>query len=392
MQSVLDPAQVELDELAALEAERARIEAKIAAKMLAFEDRRRVESEWTDDLELRRIELSFAADELGAVLRQPAQTVQNRLAETRRVRGLLPHTWLAHLRGELDGWRIRLISSTALHLRQPDSLVELDTKVAAYAADHTAAQTKAWLRRFVARVEPDCQQTRTRRALSDRRVWVDHDDDGVSWLHALMPTVDAVRIEQALTHQAKQLPSDHRTLDHKRADLLADLLLGRDGTGKIRAGAIIAVTVPVTTLAGMSDAPGESFDGQFALPADLVRDLAREPGTLFHRIITDPLGKILDVSELGRFPSRKLRIAINARDGTCRVATCSRPAMECDLDHEQPHPRGPTSGDNLRSLCRSHHRIKTHLDADVVALSMERKPTRMEHDFAHWIVNHEFSA
>ncbi len=92
MQSVLDPAQVELDELAALEAERARIEAKIAAKMLAFEDRRRVESEWTDDLELRRIELSFAADELGAVLRQPAQTVQNRLAESApRTRTSPPH-------------------------------------------------------------------------------------------------------------------------------------------------------------------------------------------------------------------------------------------------------------------------------------------------------------
>jgi hypothetical protein len=128
-------------------------------------------------------------------------------------------------------------------------------------------------------------------------------------------------------------------------------------------------------------------------PADLVRDLAREPGTLFYRLLTDPLGHILDVAELGRFPSAKLRIAVNARDGTCRVPTCSRPAMECDLDHEQPHPRGPTTGANLSPLCRRHHRIKTHLTTDFSTLEM-RRPTRShaEHDFATWFVNQEYAA
>ncbi len=186
--------------------------------------------------------------------------------------------------------------------------------------------------------------------------------------------------------------TDNRTLDQKRVDRFADLLMQRNASGTASAGPVIAITVPVTTLAGVSDAPGESFDGQFTLPAELARELAREPGTLFHRILTDPLGRILDVTEIGRFPSRKLRIAVSARDGTCQVATCSRPALECDLDHEQPHPRGPTSGDNLRPLCRRHHRIKTHLSTDVVALSMEAKLSRVEHDFAHWVVNQEFAA
>jgi hypothetical protein len=392
METVLDSGAVILDRIAVLEVERAKIEARIAAEMLDFDDVRRRESEWTDDLTLRHMEMSFAAEELGAVLHQPGQAVQVRLAEARRVRGRMPATWLAHLRGEIDGWKLRLIASTVGSLCEPDSMVQLDAKVVAYASTHTATQTKAWLRRFVARVEPDRHQVRTRRALADRQVWVGHEDDGVSWLHALLPTADAIRIDQSLTHQAKLLPADHRTLDNKRADLLADLLMGRDGTGTARAGATIAVKVPITTLAGLTDQPGESFDGQFALPADLVRDLAREPGTLFYRVLTDPLGHILDVAELGRFASSKLRVAVNVRDGTCGVPTCSRPATECDLDHEEPHPRGPTSGDNLRPLCRRHHRMKTHLDVDFSTLSMHRATSRYEHDVASWIVHQEFAA
>jgi hypothetical protein len=68
---------------------------------------------------------------------------------------------------------------------------------------------------------------------------------------------------------------------------------------------------------------------------------------------------LLDVTELGRFPSAKLRIAVQIKDGTCRFPTCSRPAQACDLDHQLPHPRGPTTGANLGALCRRHHQMKT---------------------------------
>jgi hypothetical protein len=40
---------------------------------------------------------------------------------------------------------------------------------------------------------------------------------------------------------------------------------------------------------------------------------------------------------------------------------CTRPARTADLDHIQPYDAGgPTASDNLASLCRLHHRIKTH--------------------------------
>ncbi len=60
METVLDPGAVILDRIADLEVQRAQIEARIAAEMLEFDDLRRRESEWTDDLKLRRMEMGFA--------------------------------------------------------------------------------------------------------------------------------------------------------------------------------------------------------------------------------------------------------------------------------------------------------------------------------------------
>jgi hypothetical protein len=80
---------------------------------------------------------------------------------------------------------------------------------------------------------------------------------------------------------------------------------------------------------------------------------------LFTRLLTDSGGRLLDSTELGRYPSRRLAEAIMIRAGTCRFPTCNVPANRCDLDHHKPWPHGPTSADNLDPLCRRHHRSKT---------------------------------
>src|SRR5215203_3647035 len=102
MDAVVDPGQVILSRIAELEVERGRIEAETAALMLEFADLRRVESERHDDPRLRDLQAGFAADELGVALHQPTRTVQCRLADARRIRGLLPRTWLAFQAGRVD--------------------------------------------------------------------------------------------------------------------------------------------------------------------------------------------------------------------------------------------------------------------------------------------------
>ncbi len=80
---------------------------------------------------------------------------------------------------------------------------------------------------------------------------------------------------------------------------------------------------------------------------------------LFTRLLTDDGGRLLDTTELGRFPSARLAEAVRLRAGTCRFPTCSVPADRCDIDHHVPYPVGATSGRNNDPDCRRHHRGKT---------------------------------
>src|SRR5215203_2687898 len=161
METAPDPGQVMLDEITALETERARIEARIAATMLDFADLRRKQAEANPDETARRLEASFAADELGVALHQPTRTVQCRLAEARRVRGLLPRTWLAFQAGEIDAYRVSLIASAVDKQCDNHAIIELDYLVPDRAARQTASQLKGWLKRFVARNAPDAFAART---------------------------------------------------------------------------------------------------------------------------------------------------------------------------------------------------------------------------------------
>ncbi|MPV51190.1 hypothetical protein GCG21_14485 [Pseudactinotalea sp. HY160] len=59
---------------------------------------------------------------------------------------------------------------------------------------------------------------------------------------------------------------------------------------------------------------------------------------------------------------------LHLRDRTCVFPACARPARDCDADHIDPWKTdaqgdltgGPTCTCNLASLCRRHHRWKTH--------------------------------
>ncbi len=367
MGTAIDTGQAILDRIAAREVVRAKLEAETAADMLEFVEIRRAEAERHDDPRVRDMEMSFAADELGIVLHQPTRTVQVRLADSRRVRNLMPLTWTAYRDGRIDAFRVSLIASATAKLTTQENLIHLDGIIGDYAATHTTAQLKAKLNRFIARWE--ATEAAAKEERSKRSVWVNHQDDGMSFLTAYIPTPDALLIDAMLNERATAT-SDDRTLDQRRADLFVEQMRGAAEGQTTSSRAVIGITVPITSLAGLDDLPGESFDRSFALPAQMVRELTEQPGTLWFRILTDPLGKILDTTEPRPFPSDALRTSIQARDGTCRFATCSRPARESDLDHEIPRPEGPTNGDNLRALCRRHHNIKTHRIAEPTTFSM----------------------
>jgi hypothetical protein len=353
-------------------------EAEQARAVLRFVETRRTDA-LAQGLSARQVEdaRQVAILEVAVELHVATALISNLVSSTRTLVMDLPTVWAAHVRGEVDRAKAREIASTAWKLHAPQNLARLDETVLAYATTHTLGQLKGWLRRFLVRVEPDRAIERRKAAQQDRAVTITALDDGMSLLQALIPTVDAVLIERDLTLAAKasraQTLDDDRTLAQARADALVDTLLRRDDTATTsgRGRFHVGVTVSLATLLGLSSEPGVSADGQHVLDPALLAELATQEGTLFSRLLTDENGGILDVTELGRFPTQPLRRALNLIDGTCDVPGCARPALACDVDHQiphDPHPppgqppgqqRGPTEAANLHHRCPPHHGLKT---------------------------------
>lgn len=158
--------------------------------------------------------------------------------------------------------------------------------------------------------------------------------------------------------------ADPRTMNQKRADLLADILLtgspaghgADDALGAIRAK--VQITVPVLTLLGHSKSPA-LLAGHGPIDLETAKRLAADaPG--WDRVLTDPYsGEPLAVDRYR--PSAALARFLDTRDEHCRFPGCIQPPWRCDHDHTQDAAYGgPTSKDNLANFCRRHHTLKHH--------------------------------
>ncbi|WP_166376119.1 DUF222 domain-containing protein, partial [Aeromicrobium phragmitis] len=77
------------------------------------------------------------------------------LHEAETARDDLPAVWAAFGNGQLDAARVSIIAAGAWKLTEERSVKKLDRQVVAYAATHTTGELRQWMRRFIARVEPD---------------------------------------------------------------------------------------------------------------------------------------------------------------------------------------------------------------------------------------------
>jgi hypothetical protein len=176
--------------------------------------------------------------------------------------------------------------------------------------------------------------------------------------------------------------------------------------------------MPLTALAGLTDAPGE-VAGYGSADAASCRDLvARTGGTSrWCLTVTDPDGRAVGHACAGRrgpdagqplitwvaglraklqllesttcSHSRQspgyawpmsLRHLIEVRQRTCAAPGCRRPAVTCDIDHTMPFESGgPTCECNGSPLCRRHHRCKQaprwHLVQDEPGVMTWRLPS-----------------
>ncbi|MCL3837097.1 HNH endonuclease signature motif containing protein [Aeromicrobium duanguangcaii] len=318
---------------------------------------------------------------------QTLHVTENRVwaivSDARTVRDRAPRVWIAFRDGSLNAARVSQIAATIDRLTTTASVEALDASVVGYATTHTLGELRSWLKRLRARLEPAAVQAEASRAVETRRVDISHNDDGTSWLSALLHTPVAIAVGERLRRAAKALPKidpdtgdrDRRTRDQKQADLVGHWLTSCTGT-ETQIRAEIAIAIDAADLIGLTDGPGITRDDEHALPPEWVRELAASETTLFRRLVLDPVGNVLDTSALGYQPPGALRAALHWRDGTCRVAGCRAPASETDLDHELAYDRGGgTTAANLRCLCRKHHNMKSHgrLPEKYIAPPVERR-------------------
>jgi hypothetical protein len=221
-------------------------------------------------------------------------------------------------------------------MTRPDSLAALDEVVIDAVATRTPSQAARWLDRWVERTEADASRERHQIARRDRSVNLRPVSDGMTRLTANLSALEAAAIIQSLTKAAHALPGDDpRTLDQARADLFVDTLLDRRDGG-LGYRAVIGITVPLSSLMGFSNTPGEMTDRSATIPAHVVRAAMADEHSLLYRLVTDDIGDLMTITWLGRFAPARLAQVLEFRDGTSVFPTSSVPARCCDTDHSDP--------------------------------------------------------
>uniref|UniRef100_UPI0010417EF5 HNH endonuclease signature motif containing protein n=1 Tax=Candidatus Protofrankia californiensis TaxID=1839754 RepID=UPI0010417EF5 len=297
---------------------------------------------------------SFAAEEIAAELDLSPAAARMQLDLAVTVIGRLQATLAALEAGAIDLGRLRAVAEATAALSD-EKAAAAEAKVLARSGRASHSLFRQALRRAVLAIDADGAHRRQAQRRRERQVHIRPVEDGMAELWALLPAADAQAAYQRLDTLARRAatPDDPRGMDARRADALVDVLLGRDHGADVPVE--IGVLVPVTTLAGVANSPGE-LAGYGPIPAATARQLAEN--ATWRRILTDPVdGRVVDVGR--RFPSPGLARLVRARDRTCRFPGCRKPARSCDLDHVRPYAKGgPTSEGNLIAACRRHHRAK----------------------------------
>lgn len=333
--------------------------------------------------------------ELRLMLRLTTGSAWHRVDEARGMAApeLAPAAELARA-GLLSRPKVSILVDAAADLT-PEQTEQLLARVLPKAPNQTTGQLRAAIRRFLIGLPGEVRSRRRERRALDRGVRVQAEADGMATLRAFLPAAAATGILAVVDQHARACGSaDPRGMDARRADALVDLVL-RD-TGRVSAGTALAtgaavtgsidvpgvapapadgspfvrnsvrvhihVTVPLDTLAGAGDEPAE-LAGFGPIPAEDARALAFDPGSVWDRLVTDPVtGKVLDHGTQRYRPPADLSRLVRSRYGCCAHPGCRTPAHRCDIDHVVPFDpgrgTGPTSAGNTSPLCRSHHRLK----------------------------------
>jgi len=286
----------------------------------------------------------------------------------------LPAIWELCTSGALDRFRAVTIADLIRHrVTDPADIATISARVVGFLRKHlrtyvelntvmvtcTITQLRNRLNYEIRKLIPADEEYAKNYA--DRTVRATETDEGIGVL-AVTNSIDQVKLARHRLHlSATTLRNngDQRTIEQLMADLALDLIIGRADNLPVPAYArpIINVTVPLETLAGLTDDPGQ-LSGGTVIPADLARAIATREGATWYRLLTDPAGDPITLSTKSYQPTDAIWRYVVATRPTCSHPGCNRASVECELDHRDPWPQGTTGTENLDPLCRRHHKAK----------------------------------
>ncbi|HVK22645.1 MAG TPA: DUF222 domain-containing protein [Actinokineospora sp.] len=271
---------------------------------------------------------------------------------------MFPSTVDALADGRIDLPRAHALAEITTTLTD-DHAREVETWILARAEHKTLDQWRQALRAKKDRIDPEGADRRREQRRVERRVDLYAAEDGMAHLD-IYDTGERLRAVYLIVDKmARTMRANGASdpLDTLRADALHDIVVNGGGRGVT---VELQVAVPYSVLLGAH--VGGTLHGYGGVPNIAVKELITTHDTTWRRIITDPVGKVLEVSAR-RHPGTDLARHIRLRDLTCRFPGCHRPAAACELDHTTPHSHGgTTSAANLGCLCPAHHKLKDQPD------------------------------
>jgi hypothetical protein len=292
-----------------------------------------------------------AAEEVAAELAMNPVTASIKLSHAQDMTSRLPATVAALEAGEIDYVRAKAMTDLTAVLTD-DQAQRVEQKVLAHGRRANPGRFRQCVRYHVIATDPVAAERLRRTQRAGRDITGRDLPEGMSQLVVTLEPHEAQLAYDQINALAAQVKTTDRSLAQCRADVFLDLIVGKVSERPL---VTVNVMVPMTTLMGLNQHPGE-ITGYGPITAEYARELARD--ATWRRMITDPVGEVLEVSRR-RFASPALTRHVRLRDRFCRQPGCGRPAHRSEIDHTIRHRHGgPTSLANTSALCRKHNLLR----------------------------------
>jgi len=307
----------------------------------------------------------FCIAELAAAIGRTTEAGRFLIAHSLELAYRLPNLWARLQAGDLPVWRARRVAERTLTLT-PDAAAHVDLTVAPIAHQVGTVRLDRLVEEAIGAYMPEHALELAQQAAETRHVTLHHNPafTGTSYLSGDLDLADALDLEAALQAGAAHLAEQGSTesLDVRRSQALG--LLAR---GEVLARPTRQVVLYVHTthdnLTTQGGAATLENAGGHLITVNQLRTWSETPGTTTN-IVVKPVIDLHEplATDTYAIPD-KICEHVLLRDRTCVFPWCNRNARRCDCDHIDPYdPTGPpcqTCTENLGSLCRRHHRLKT---------------------------------